>query len=97
MHISTARQKTLSVKWHQSANEMRSNDKPYLETRRIRETALRNRPELPKLNNSNEYYSRQESLATASTPLMKTNTSNATDNTIYMYRDCSMRNSMKIP
>ena len=78
-------------------NEIRSHDKNYIETRRIRETPIRHRSELAKLNDTNEYYSKQESLATASTPLMKSNALNASDNTIYLFRDSSIRNSMKIP
>ena len=85
------------MKWHQSMNEIKPHDKNYVESRRIRETPIRNRSELPKLSDSNEYYLRQESLATASTPLMKSNTLNASDNTIYLFRDPSIRNSMKIP
>ena len=75
-------------------NEIKSHDKNYVESRRIRETPIRNRSELPKLNDSNEFYLRQESLATASTPLMKPN--NTSDSTIYLFRDSSIRNSVKI-
>lgn len=78
-------------------NEIRSHDKNYVESRRIRETSIRNRSEMPKLNDSNEYYSRQESLATATTPLMRSNAINTSDNTIYLFRDSSIRNSVKIP
>ena len=78
-------------------NEVRTHDKNYMESRRIRETPIRNRSELPKLNDSNEHYSRQELLATASTPLMRSNALNTSDDTIYLFRDPSIRNSMKIP
>jgi len=78
-------------------NEVRPNDKNYMESRRIRETPIRNRSELPKLNDSNEHYSRQELLATASTPLMRSNALNTSDDTIYLFRDPSIRNSMKNP
>lgn len=78
-------------------NEIRSHDKNYVESRRIRETSMRNRSELPRLNDSNEYYSRQESLATATTPLMRSHAHNSSDNTIYLFRDSSVRNLVKIP
>ncbi|KAL7023259.1 hypothetical protein ACKWTF_012541 [Chironomus riparius] len=68
-----ARQKTLSVKWHQSMNEMKTYDKHYSVSRRIRETSLQNHPQLPKLSDSHEYISRHDSLATATTPLMVNN------------------------
>jgi hypothetical protein len=75
-----ARQKTLSVKWHQSMSETRLCDKRYMSTRKAKEaSSLRNRPQLPKLNDDpHEYVSRQESLPTATTPLMMMGNSNIT-------------------
>lgn len=71
-----ARQKTLSVKWHQSMSETRLYDKRYMSSRRMKEHSLRNRAmPLPKLSDTHEFISRQESMATATatTPLMTVN------------------------
>lgn len=75
-----ARQKTLSVKWNQSMNEMRTYDKHYTVSRRIKETSLQNHPQLPKLSDSHEYISRHDSLATATTPLMVNNNAPSASN-----------------
>lgn len=75
---STARQKTLSVKWHQSMSETRLYDKRNAaSTRRLKECSYRNRlTPMPKLS-SGDFASNHESLptaATATTPLMANNT-----------------------
>lgn len=74
---STARQKTLSVKWHQSMSETKLHDKRNLTSaRRLKECSYRNRlTPMPKLS-SGDFESRQDSLptaATATTPLMANN------------------------
>jgi hypothetical protein len=87
-NITIARQKTLSVKWNQSMNEMRTYDKQqYSVTRRIRETSLHH-PKLPKLSDSHEYISQHDSLVTATTPLMVNNNALSTPNNAIC--DCIM-------
>ncbi len=78
-----ARQKTLSVKWHQSKSETRLCDRRNAyNSNRLKENSYRNRQAMPRMN-LNEFMSRQESLApaTVTTPLMVNNTNlNATCN-----------------
>lgn len=71
---STARQKTLSVKWHQSMSETRLYDKRNLASvRRLKECSYRNRlTPMPKLS-SGDFQESLPTAATATTPLMANN------------------------
>lgn len=85
-----ARQKTLSVKWHQSMSETKFYEKRAIAARRLKENQLRP-PQLPKLSDSHEYISRQESLPSATTPLMTGNSNlNAINPVDNVKCDCAL-------
>lgn len=66
-------------------NEMRSYDKQYVVSRRLRETSFQNHAQLPRISDSHDYISRHESLVATTTPLIAvgstTDAQGAQDNT----------------
>ncbi|KAG5672792.1 hypothetical protein PVAND_002886 [Polypedilum vanderplanki] len=87
MQAKSPRQKTLSVKWHQSMSETKLH---HVSSRKNMDIAsVRNRSQTQKLSDSHECVSRQESLVTATTPLMVTNSNiNAVNSSDDIKCDC---------